>query len=456
MNTFQVDAPLFPGYGTHFVYVYVGTPPQRVSVIVDTGSHYTAFPCSGCEGCGSHTDGYFDFEASSTAKLVACSDCHVATCHRNQCIFSQSYSEGSSWEAREMTDQFWVGGKMEGDLEPENVPYSIEMLFGCQRSETGMFRTQLADGIMGMSQNAFSLVDNMHRKGVIHKNAFSVCFKASGGVLSLGGIDERLHQSPMMFTGLTKFSGWFTVHLDDILIGGQSIDVDSSVYNFGKGVILDSGTTDTYLSQFTRTKFMNLWSTLAKVPFNNDPVHFTKVAISKLPVITFVFDGDVRVDMRPEQYMEPDVGTKFTTRIYLDEWEGVVLGAKFMTNHDVFFDREEKKVGFAPSSCDQSLVGTGAAERDVDCQVHQVLLDPCDAQCDEEMARLGAEAWGQETWGSVVSTKPSGAGELCPDFLPVGTRDCMVECGQQPEFSVELEATKIIERQQKNSRDANS
>jgi hypothetical protein len=40
--------PLFPGYGTHFAYAYVGTPPQRQSLIVDTGSHFTAFPCVGC------------------------------------------------------------------------------------------------------------------------------------------------------------------------------------------------------------------------------------------------------------------------------------------------------------------------------------------------------------------------------------------------------------------------
>jgi hypothetical protein len=44
--------PLSQGYGTHYATVYVGTPPQRKSVIVDTGSHYTAFPCAGCTNCG--------------------------------------------------------------------------------------------------------------------------------------------------------------------------------------------------------------------------------------------------------------------------------------------------------------------------------------------------------------------------------------------------------------------
>jgi len=41
----SVTAPLFQGMGTHYADVWVGTPPQRKSVIVDTGSHYTAFPC---------------------------------------------------------------------------------------------------------------------------------------------------------------------------------------------------------------------------------------------------------------------------------------------------------------------------------------------------------------------------------------------------------------------------
>lgn len=39
--------PLNPGLGTHYAWVYAGTPPQRASVITDTGSSLMAFPCSG-------------------------------------------------------------------------------------------------------------------------------------------------------------------------------------------------------------------------------------------------------------------------------------------------------------------------------------------------------------------------------------------------------------------------
>ena len=70
--------PLSQGYGTHYATIYVGSPvPQRKTVIVDTGSHFTAFPCRGCENCGesSHTNRHFDPEASQTFRHVPCGEC---------------------------------------------------------------------------------------------------------------------------------------------------------------------------------------------------------------------------------------------------------------------------------------------------------------------------------------------------------------------------------------------
>lgn len=63
------SVPLSQGYGTHLANVWVGSPhPQRKTVIVDTGSHFTAFPCQGCNNCGAvyHTDPYFDPLKSGT------------------------------------------------------------------------------------------------------------------------------------------------------------------------------------------------------------------------------------------------------------------------------------------------------------------------------------------------------------------------------------------------------
>lgn len=119
--------PLYPGYGTHFVYIYVGTPPQRQSVIVDTGSHFTAFPCTGCSQCGQHTDPYFDVRNSSSATVPNC---------KGQCVISQSYSEGSSWRAYKVIDKVYIGGVMRA-LVTSASTYSVDFTFGCQTFETG-------------------------------------------------------------------------------------------------------------------------------------------------------------------------------------------------------------------------------------------------------------------------------------------------------------------------------
>lgn len=132
-------APTFPGYGTHYAFVFVGTPPQRQSVIIDTGSHYTAFPCVGCSNCGKHTDPYFDLDKSSTES--------IPQCNGGTCTFSQSYAEGSSWHAYKVQDRLWVGGRTAQEVD-RGSEYSVDYTFGCQTSETGLFKTQLENGIM--------------------------------------------------------------------------------------------------------------------------------------------------------------------------------------------------------------------------------------------------------------------------------------------------------------------
>ena len=130
-------------------------------MIVDTGSHFTAFPCTGCEGCGEehHTDPYFDPAASATFQALGCAECRgpESKCvgatgaggEGGRCVFSQSYTEGSSWFAYESVDKVFIGAKqLSSALNPINNSFKTDFLFGCQTRETGLFVTQLADGIM--------------------------------------------------------------------------------------------------------------------------------------------------------------------------------------------------------------------------------------------------------------------------------------------------------------------
>ena len=178
--------PLYQGYGTHFSYIYIGSPPQRQSVIVDTGSHYTAFPCVGCQLCGTHTDNYWDPKNSSTVEVQKCNN------GGDTCTFGQSYSEGSSWRAYKVVDKLWVGG-IGKETVPTGNKYSIDFMFGCQTSETGLFRTQLADGIMGMAMAVDTLPGQLVEQKVATSNIFAMCFRVGGGIMTLGGVDQRIH-----------------------------------------------------------------------------------------------------------------------------------------------------------------------------------------------------------------------------------------------------------------------
>ena len=75
-DEFEVGG-LYQGYGTHYVDLWVGTPSQRQSVIVDTGSGVTAFPCSGCNnsGDGYHASPFFEEDTSSTFEKFDCHSC---------------------------------------------------------------------------------------------------------------------------------------------------------------------------------------------------------------------------------------------------------------------------------------------------------------------------------------------------------------------------------------------
>jgi len=109
-----------PVYGSdnlkyYFADLWVGTPAQKQSVIVDTGSDYLAFPCSYCAAgnCGNHKDPVLDMSKDTAAKPMACQGTFENFkcsnhCFKNQCGFNRKYMEGSSLEGIVFQDYIGV------------------------------------------------------------------------------------------------------------------------------------------------------------------------------------------------------------------------------------------------------------------------------------------------------------------------------------------------------------
>lgn len=440
-------APLSQGVGTHYATVWVGTPqPQPQTLIVDTGSHHTAFPCKPCVKCGEqhHTDEYFDPAQSHTFEKLTCGYCTEDVNERcspkRECKLSQSYAEGSSWSAYQASDMFFCGynhvkeieishskkNKNKGvdeeiysdvnpkhtyDLKKLDQRYALPFIFGCQNHLTGLFVTQLADGIMGMSARETTLPKQMYNAGKLEHNMFSMCFRRMGksekdgvtaGVLTLGGVDKRLQRSPMVYAALDTESnnGWYTVQVKKIWLrkgGGQSaksdgpfkrtdhviVSANSKKLNDGDGIIIDSGTTDTYFQRHLKVPFQKAFKDMTGIRLSNKSLKLTPEEVLALPTILIqltaheyskTFDADVNdvvglagtnlskmpkdiiFAMPATHYLEFKGNGVYTPRIYFSESSGGVLGANAMMNHDVLFDWENNRIGLAESTCDYDVL----------------------------------------------------------------------------------------------------
>mmetsp|Transcript_19979 Transcript_19979/g.36141 ORF Transcript_19979/g.36141 Transcript_19979/m.36141 type:complete len:726 (+) Transcript_19979:211-2388(+) len=429
----QQMGALYQGYGTHYIDLWVGSPtPQRQTVIVDTGSGVTAFPCEECKGCGDkyHTDNYFKESQSESFRSLGCNECFRGYCASiggsKKCRISMSYAEGSSWSAYEAMDLCYAGGPHDvalsvsgamtntedivvDHIDPvEAAEFAFELAFGCQISITGLFITQLADGIMGMENEKTSFWKQMHLKNAIPRPEFSLCFSRSNeaerdgtgaGAMTLGGVDPRLHMSPMVFAKNVKSSGFYAVNLKAVYLrdgGGVSAQTTQGdmprMHNLGLSesqlnrgnVIVDSGTTDTYFSSTMAGPFKKAWKELTGKDYNHNPVSMTAEQIDALPTIVLVlsgFDGqavgdepigepndvagyvgdtdlssnprDVILAIPAAHYMEYDPeNKKYVPRFYTEESSGSVLGANAMMGHDFYFDIARGRIGFAESNCD--------------------------------------------------------------------------------------------------------
>lgn len=470
-NNYQA-VPVSQGYGTHYANMWIGSPTlQRKTLIVDTGSHYTAFPCIGCENCGAHhhTDPYFDPSKSNTFSSLRCDECRDGIiCDGGLCKFRQAYTEGSTWDAVQVQDRVFIGGSDVLDaVDPKHERFALNnFMFGCQTSMTGLFVTQLADGIIGMSAHPATLPKQLFDAGRLEHNLFALCYRRElgtsrrgvhAGSMSLGGVSTSLDSSPIVYAKNLVRLGWYTVYVKNIYIrsgGGQSartkgdikgrtirVSLDRNAINSGKGVIVDSGTTDTYLNKRVGREFKKAWKKITGLPYSHVPISLTPEQLHSLPTVLIQCQAATRTkdpsiedysaipgytgDLDPSapedlliavpatNYMDYSPITKrYMSRLYFTEGSGSVLGANTMQGHNVVFDWENGRVGFSESSCayDKESVPVASLEDGypTDCVVSDpVLTTGCVETVQAELCRHSPNniaLLGTEKWSSIVES----------------------------------------------------
>ncbi len=142
----------------------------------------------------------------------------VCDSNREFCV-ARGYNlvDKSAWTAYEARDVFYVGGadaelEAEGISEPEGTDvaetHGFPLVFACQTEASGWYASQVQDGIMGFSTARTSFVNQMVFQDKLKYPRFCMCFEKkvlmgsdmrSAGVVTLGGYNPRILDSPMVY-----------------------------------------------------------------------------------------------------------------------------------------------------------------------------------------------------------------------------------------------------------------
>ncbi|KAK3032891.1 hypothetical protein RJ639_034939 [Escallonia herrerae] len=351
------DDLLLNGYYT--TRLWIGTPPQKFALIVDTGSTVTYVPCSTCEQCGKHQDPKFQPELSSTYRPVKCNiDC---TCDsdRVQCVYERQYAEMSSSSGVLGDDIMSFGNQSE--LEPQRA------VFGCENVETGDLYSQHADGIMGLGRGDLSVVDQLVDRGVI-SDSFSLCYggmDVGGGAMVLGRISPP---ADMVFSKSDPVrSPYYNIELKEIHVAGKPLHLDPTVFDGKHGSVLDSGTTYAYLPEAAFVAFkdaimkeLHSFKQIRGPDPNYHDICFSGAGseVSELskafPVVDMVFGNGQKLSLSPENYLfrHSKVHGAYCLGVFQNGKDPTtLLGGIIVRNTFVTYDREHEKIGFWKTNC---------------------------------------------------------------------------------------------------------
>lgn len=318
------------------------------------------------------------------------------------CHIAMGYMEGSSWLAIQSVDRAYTGGSHFAVDETEVERGSFNLTFGCQTLVEGLFETQLADGIMGMMVSPSSYWWQLYEAGIIQNKQFSLCFTANpsityggsdAGAMVFGGFDERLHKTPMVFAEMI-YSEKATTSAVEIVLerihmrmnAGESIvptrKRPADWHTIGEATsvlgVVDSGATSTHLTNEFLESFQDAFLALTGLEYDLQAAYSfdsMEQMVESLPTVIFQFKAStqnnadssfegfsnngtsIMVALPPLSYMKyyPS-DDAYAAKIFFRNF-GMSFGANLLSGKDVFFDVENKRLGFAESSCDYLSLG---------------------------------------------------------------------------------------------------
>uniref|UniRef100_A0A3Q2HDJ2 Beta-secretase 2 n=1 Tax=Equus caballus TaxID=9796 RepID=A0A3Q2HDJ2_HORSE len=299
----------------YYLEMLIGTPPQKLQILVDTGS--SNFAVAGAPHA--YIDSYFDAERSSTYRSKGFD-------------VTVKYTQGS-----------WTG-------------FVGEDLVTIPKGFNSSFLVNIAT--IFESENFFL-------PGIKWNGILGLAYATLAKVL--GGIEPSLYRGDIWYTPI-KEEWYYQIEILKLEIGGQSLNLDCREYNADKAIV-DSGTTLLRLPQKVFNAVVEAVARTSLIPEFSDGFWTgsqlacwtnSETPWSYFPKISIYLRAEnssrsFRITILPQLYIQPMMGPGLNYECYRfgisPSTNALVIGATVMEGFYVVFDRARKRVGFAASPC---------------------------------------------------------------------------------------------------------
>ncbi|KAK1416584.1 hypothetical protein QVD17_32375 [Tagetes erecta] len=335
-----IKSPMKAKKDVYLMNLAIGTPPVTFSAIMDTGSDLIWTKCK--SGGGS---GLFDSSKSVTFSNIneSCESLELGT----DC--KQDYADGTSVSVTLGRETLTIGNN--------KFPNTT---FACGKPN-GKYYSR-ADGIVGMGRGKLSLVSQLNER------LFSYCLGSRFGPqtngMLLAGSEVSSRKINTQTTPLRTQDGmsYYYISLEGISVGGTKLEVTKSDFavssNGDGGMIIDSGTTFTYLEESIVDKISNefMRQTKLKKSENNELYYDLKHCFKSrgnvnAPTLVFHFEGANWELLEKNYIYQKDGGDMACLAFIAKNDKGVSIFGNFQQqNMLVIYDLDKSSLSFKPAT----------------------------------------------------------------------------------------------------------
>ncbi|KAH8740362.1 AT hook motif protein [Cryptosporidium ryanae] len=358
--------------GYYSINIYIGTPPQKQSLIIDTGSSHISLSCSTCYNCAIHEYPTFNLLKSKSGLWCKNKEFKV-----DFCKYTHQFGEGSIISGRYFSDVLsFYGGKKQYKLRDKN--YFKYDFIGCNEFETKNFLKQNANGIIGMGLKkniyGYNIVTEILKsaKRILNISSgdmvISLCLLIDSGTMNIGELNDDIIEENITEEGINKGtiywiplvtpSNLYNIYFQEIIF--HIDNNDEKVYTDKISAIIDVGSTFTYLPKKLFNLLINKFSQICNrtnkielgicIVLNNSFCWRNVTRIyNSFPIIKIKFKGQNQIiNWEYQSYLysyEKNLWCLGIKEQNVGQVNSIILGISFLINRQIILDPSKKRVG---------------------------------------------------------------------------------------------------------------